>query len=995
MKQQRATVRRPLHLALMLILLLAACTAGGSTSTTDSEGPPQSPAPPQPASPAGKVEDPGFYVNLMWHQHQPFYPKNAEGVYTRPWVRLHATKDYYDMAALVAEYPDVHVTFNLTPVLLMQLEDLANGAKDEYWVKAEIPAEELTDDDKQFIVERFFDTNPGIIERFPRYQQLADSRAVLGNDGAVATWTAADFRDLQILFNLAWTDPGFLAIEPLSVLVAKGTQFSEADKTILFDEHRRIIAGVIPLHAQLWEEGHIEITTTPLAHPILPLISDTNLAAVGDPTAVLPSARFQEIPDADQQVIRGLDTAERLLGRRPTGMWPGEGSVAQLVMSLFSKNGVEWVASGEEVLAKSLGIGSFTRDGADTVEQPESLYRPWQATLNRNDPVPMFFRDGLLSDLVGFEYSGMSGPAAADDLMSRLAAIRDALEERGPAPDGRPPIVSIILDGENAWEHYDNDGIDFLNSLYAGLTEADWVATITPSEYLERFGEPEPLDEVWPGAWFQPNFATWIGEDEEATAWDYLAAVRADLRDAERSGDYPQADVSDAFDRMLLAEGSDWFWWYGSDQDSGNDDYFDEAFRELLGQVYDELGEPRPSFVDVPIIPQRPVAVDDQSDGAGSLADSFPGGLRWSVDREAITIFVGQNEPFEIVLGAGAGDTFARSTDGLVLGFAGTDTVRWDGLTANWCPSVDSANSDCVSIESDAGEGVEVVLPLDLLAPIESGDVIAMKIASAGRLVPEAGPVPVQVPDISNVEVALRIEDPIGDDHGPGSYTYPTDSVFTPGAYDLTLAEVGTEDDVVVVAFEIATPIQNPWDSPRGVSIQTFDLYIDVDPGAATGRRALIDGRNAALSVGNGWEYAVTIEGWEPAIYVADADGSVEETRPSFDVVVFSDKGRLVARIPAALLGDSDPTSWGIVAAVMSQEGFPSSGVRRIRDVETVAEQWRIGGGTGAVNETRILDLAWPDPGIQEISLSELPPAVADEDTNPDAFAILPEFTGS
>ena len=138
----------------------------------------------------------------------------------------------------------------------------------------------------------------------------------------------------------------------------RGRGYTEADKKVVLAEHRRIVRQVIPLHARLWEESRIEVTTTPLAHPILPLIADTDFAMTVDPTARLPAHRYREIVDADQQVIRGLDVAERLLGRRPVGMWPAEGAVVQLVMSLFSKNGVRWVATGEDVLARSLACPS-------------------------------------------------------------------------------------------------------------------------------------------------------------------------------------------------------------------------------------------------------------------------------------------------------------------------------------------------------------------------------------------------------------------------------------------------------------------------------------------------------------------------------------------------------------------------------------------------------------------------------------------------------------
>lgn len=933
--------------------------------------------------------DPHFYLNLIWHQHQPRYPLLADGTVSRPWVRVHATKDYYDMAALVSDYPNVKVTFNLTPVLLLQLEELANGTKDVYWALTEVPAADLTDEQSQFISSRFFDVNSQIIARFPRFLELAEAR-----DRA---FSIDDLRDLQVLFNLAWTDPGFLEQEPLASLVAKGEGFSEEDKGVILAEHLRIVSEVIPLHTRLWNEGRIEVITTPLAHPILPLIADSGLATVGDAAALMPANLFQEVSDADQQVIRGLDEAERLLGRRPVGMWPGEGSVAQLVMSLFSKNGVQWVASGEEVLAKTLDVGSFNRDASDLVEQGDLLYRPWAAQLNRNDPVPMFFRDGLLSDLIGFEYSGREADAAADDFMERLRAIRDSLDIEAAFASGRPYVVSVILDGENAWENYANDGIDFLSALYQRLNDSDWVATMTPTDYLAEFAEPEPLGDVWPGAWFQPNFATWIGEEEEGTAWDYLFQVRSDLEAAQESPGYEEA-----YRQMLFAEGSDWFWWYGSDQESGDDGYFDEAYRDLLGTVYDALGKDRPGFLDVPIIPETPsilvtstglttIVIDGVFDD-WPVAASDPM-LSAAFDKENLFLRYNGDRPAAAYLGAPRGEKTATTADGVPLGFGATHVVSF-GDECGAGPVL----SEFSPVACAIGDGsVEVAIPLNTLGALAPGDLILAKIDDgSGELYPiEAGPIALQVPDISNVAVFLDITDPVGDDHGPGTYTYPSDAVFTPGSYDIENFSVGTESDQLVLAFDMVAPIQNPWGSPRNFSVQTFDVYIDADPGTDNGERSLIDGRNASIAEGSGWEFGITVEGWEPAIYRAGAEGTVEETRPSFDVAVFGDQGRVVVRIPRELLGEGDPATWAYAAVVLSQEGFPSQGVRRVRDVEASAQQFRLGGAPDDVNHTRIIDVAWAATGEQEELLSGYPSSGSLEGLAPDDFGVVPMASAS
>jgi alpha-amylase/alpha-mannosidase (GH57 family) len=1009
---------------LALGLVVSACTPSESEPATTTTQPVVASSTTTTAAPAVAAEplDPdGFFLNLIWHQHQPLYPTDVKGVVTRPWVRLHATKDYYDMAALVGEYPDLRVTFNLTPVLLLQLEDIVNGARDNYWVHTEVQASELTDTERQFIIDRFFDINPKIIDQFPRYRELRDIRDASG------VFTDADITDLQVLFNLAWTDPGFLEEEPLQTVVAKGTGFDEADKETVLGEHLEIVSEVVGIHRKLWDDGNIEVSTTPLAHPILPLIGDTDQALVGDPSAIMPKNRFREVSDAVEQVTRGLDEAERILGRRPEGMWPAEGAVSQTVTPIFAGNGVTWVATGEDVLGMTLGTGSFTRDSTGTVEDADVLYRPYAAQHTRQPQLPMFFRDNELADLIGFEYSGMSGGAAADDFMNRLRSIKDRLDTDGVTG---PRVVTIVVDGENAWEHYDNDGKDFLNALYANLSEADWVTTATPSELVTAFPESlEPLPDVFPASWFQPNFATWIGEVQEARAWDYLFEVRDDLKKAEDDG-VDAAAYAAALTSTMFAEGSDWFWWYGSDQDSGVDGYFDAAFRELIGQVYDDLDQPRPGYVRVPIIPDHATEPERSPDGLITIgvdqpdapewdsAGLFDGdyALRWAFDEENLYLNVSglSGAVADIYLGVPS----ATSTRGLsigvpteeaqqVLGFEASNIVRVGGDGAARGPIVPppvngtdviaaDLFTDAVPLRSSTdGDVVAFAVPLEALGAIGVGDRLSIRVIVDETDTPDFAPADsrgaVQVPDISNVEIVFSEVDVPGDDFGPGPYTYPTDSVFTPGSYDLTGFSVGLSGNELVFEFTVASPIANPWDSPAGLSVQTFDVYIDTDEVAGSGARMLIDGRNAAVASPGGWERALTVEGWEPALFSATNDDDVEETRPTMTTLVFGDDGRVVVRIARDLFPEGDPSAWGYTVAVMSQEGFPSAGVRRIRDVESVAQQWRIGGGDGSINGTRIIDILWPLEGEQEAMLTA--PATitlgTTDDLTPDDFAQL------
>jgi len=1006
-------------LILALLLLAAACDADTDDPTTTATSTTQSviETTTTTVTPRPQLNTDDLHLVLLWHQHQPLYPKDDNGVVTRPWVRLHAAKDYWDMAELVGRYPDLRVSFNLTPVLLLQLEEIMNGTRDSYWVHTEIPADRLTDEEQAFLLARFFDVNPNIISRFPRYQELANQRT----DGVA--FTTQDYLDLQVLFNLAWTDPELLDGQVLRDLVAQGRDFVESDKQPVLDVHLEAVAATLDIHEKLWADGQIEVTTTPLAHPILPLVSDTNLAIVGDPTAIMPNERFQEPLDAREQVTRGLEVAERLLGRRPTGMWPGEGAVAQQVTSIWAGEGVEWIATGEDVLGQTLDVGSFERDAEGTVVDADVLYTMHAAQHSRNPDLPIFFRDVTISDLIGFEYSGMSGQAAADDFMARLGSANDRLEELGVAG---PKVVTIIVDGENAWEHYANDGKDFLNALYENLSASDLVRTVTPSELLLQFGDQvEPLPDVFPASWFQPNFATWIGEREEAAAWDALGATRRAYVAAESSGSVTSEQLAAAYDVLLFAEGSDWFWWYGSDQNSGDDGYFDRAYRELLGLVYDALGLERPAFVATPIVPE-PFAVPDRSSegvarveidaevdtvewaaaGFYDLGDVPFAEYRWIYGKDRIQIRVdyaaevlGDDAAgFDIYLGlpgfgGGRGMTVGANT----LGFDATHLISWRGTQPTEIrgptplPPLGTGNGlvDAGMLEDSGtldagfdGTRIEFSIPLASLGPIEPGDPVAFRLVDrAGgpesTMGPAAGPGVMVVPDISDVAIAFEITDPEGDDHGPGSYTYPTDPLFVPGSYDLTGFSVGESEDDLVITFDLAAPVMNSWDSPNGLSIQTFDVYVDTDPDTNNGSRRFLPGRNASWESGSGWDRALTVEGWYPALYVADADGSITETEPTFKVLVFPERGRVTARIPRELFGEGSPSEWSYAVAVMSQEGFPSPGVRRVRDVEPTPAQWRIGGGDGAINGTRILDLIVAEPGLQEAMLSGYDPVTA------------------
>ncbi len=993
-------------IALLVLFVVVGLIVVSCATTGQEESPGQS-------SEATEMPEDVLYLNIMWHQHQPLYYQDPEtGVYSRPWVRVHATKSYYDMAAILQDYPDVRATFNLTPVLLRQIDDFVNGAKDRYWVLAEKHPSELNNDERQFILERFFDANyDNMIGRFPRYTELLERRGQVDTRTleGINAFSEQDYMDLQVFFNLVWFDPMFLDEEPLATLVEKGGNFDQSDKHVLFQEARRIIAEVVPIHKEMQDSGQIEVITTPYAHPILPLVLNSNLASVGDPTAELPSEFFRPL-DAIAHLDRSVDVYNKNFGRDPVGLWPAEGAVAQDIVNMVANAGYEWMATGEPVLAKSIGIEGFVRDATDTVTNADALYRPYTVQGGRGDPVTIVFRDLRLSDLIGFEYSGTPGEAAAADFIRRLENIRTRLQEETEG-EGGPHLVSVILDGENAWEHYPNDGKAFLNALYRELSESETIRTTTVPEFMTAFPDQRRIEDLWPGAWFSSDYATWIGEREETKAWNLLGQVRdfLSIYEGRRRNQVTEEQLAEAMDYMYLAEGSDWFWWYGSDQDSGQDEYFDEAYRELLANVYRALDQEVPDSIRVPIIPERAAAPEQRPsntftpvvDGALSEDEWATGGYYQSTGdaqaRGADVLddlrygFDTKNFHFAITTGVSVGEAltrgpihlyfsypgqihvapFVNASDSTLVGFDaslyvelgrdGVTVVRYDGREWN-----QTQESFAVSYGERTIEGT---IPLALFGDMESGDEIsfaAFSVEASGVFdrLPSSGPGRTNLPDLGGGVLVLRVDDPTGDDFGPGTYTYPSDAVFTAGAYDLTEFVVEEEENYLKFTVGVGAPIQNPWNSGINLSIQTIDIYIDTDPGAGTGARLLLEGRNAAMPAEFGWEYAVWVEGWHQKVLHPEdpsdpASAPVEMSGSPLRVRVDSDGGKVIVRVPKEVI-DGDPREFGYTMVLLGQEGFPTSGVRRVRDVNQAAAQWRFGGAPADINHTRIVDMAVP-----------------------------------
>jgi alpha-amylase/alpha-mannosidase (GH57 family) len=545
-----------------------------------------------------------LYVSFIWHMHQPYYRDPFTGIYRLPWVRLHGTKDYLDMIEILKEFPAVRQNFNLVPSLLEQLNDYTeHNAQDAYLDLTRKRASELAEDDKIFILENFFLAHwENMIRPFPRYYELLIKRGthLLKNElsRTIKYFTDADFLDLQVLFNLCWIDPLFRERDPfLKLLGEKGRNYSEEEKLLLIEKQLGILKKIIPAYREADASGQAEISVSPFYHPIIPLICDTDIARVGMPGVTLPRQRFSRPEDARKQIESAIRYFEEIFQHKPSGMWPSEGSVSEDAIRIMASCGIEWVASDEGVLANSIKKG--LRDSSGNVSAPQSLYRPY-----RFEDTSIVFRDHTLSDLIGFVYSGWDAKKAAEDLICKLLQIRTSM------PMDRPRLVSIILDGENAWEHYRNDGRDFFLYLYEGLSREERLRTITVSEFTRTFDRGERLEYLYPGSWINSNFGIWLGHEEDNLSWDYLAQTRERLGRFQKEN--PGRDLEKAWKCIYIAEGSDWNWWYGDEHTTETQEEFDELFRLNLMQVYREMGKEIPAELFVPVLRQDRKALPEQ-----------------------------------------------------------------------------------------------------------------------------------------------------------------------------------------------------------------------------------------------------------------------------------------------------------------------------------------------------------------------------------------------
>ncbi|MFC1570640.1 glycogen synthase GlgA [Candidatus Omnitrophota bacterium] len=513
-------------------------------------------------------------VAFLWHMHQPLYKDLTTGKYHLPWVRLHSTYSYLDMAAVLEEFPHVKCTFNITPSLIWQLLDISKNEKidDIYLELSRKAPSDLTDKDKVFILKNFFSCDPErAILPMKRYARLYKKRGEDLREGVLLEistgFTEQDFRDLQVLFNLAWCGFTLKRKDKLvRYLIYKGGYYTEEEKHMLLEKQKEVVSSILPLYKKLQDEGRIEITTTPFYHPILPLLCGSE-----------GGYNFKE--DAKVHIERACEIYEQVFGRAPRGFWPAEGSVSPEIIEPLEDAGIKWIATDEGILMESLS-GEVSR-------REDLIYSAFTAK-NDGRSIDIVFRDINLSNAISFKFSKMHPKKAAGELLKDLDGIWQALEG-----SERDHLVSIILDGENPWPYYSDGGRRFLRELYGHISSSRHLEAVTVGDFLSSAKDKREIENLYSGSWIDRNFRKWKGSPQKDKAWEYLERTRKDLF----SWGTP---TKEALEELYIAEGSDWFWWY-DDFGTELNFVFDDLFRMHLRNVYKLMGREVPGDLIKPI----------------------------------------------------------------------------------------------------------------------------------------------------------------------------------------------------------------------------------------------------------------------------------------------------------------------------------------------------------------------------------------------------------
>jgi len=531
---------------------------------------------------------------IYWHMHQPVY--EIEGTYLMPWARLHAVKDYLDMILVLEKFPKLKLNFDVVPALMDTVIDYINGKHDIHSELTVSNLENITEEEKSFILNNFFSSKfETMIYRSENYKNLYQkrfSKDVCNPDD----FNLQEISDLMALFNLVWIDSAHYSRYPrLQELWEKQYNYSLEDRIEIINIHRQIMEEIIPTYKKYIQEGRIELTTSAYYHSILPILIDLKASTKSVLTTQDLPQSLDMLDDAKNQIKKALNRVEEIMGIRPKGFWPPELCLGPKTLNILAQEGIEWTISDEGILSRSINF-DFIRDFKGNLDDPYHLLQVYEYQ-TKNNPINVIFRDRSIPNLINFEYAGIDSQMAASDLYDKIKVIQNKLLV---SPDNNH-LLTIALDGENCWENYQNDGNDFLINLYTYLENDKTLETVLISDYIKKDSHKKTLNKIYSGSWIDKTFQYWIGEPTKNKAWSYLKEAKNTYEEfIKKNPEHPNNNF--AYRELMIAEGSDWFWWYGEPNNSGQDYVFDYMFRERLKNIYTSIGLDFPEYLNDSLI---------------------------------------------------------------------------------------------------------------------------------------------------------------------------------------------------------------------------------------------------------------------------------------------------------------------------------------------------------------------------------------------------------
>jgi alpha-amylase/alpha-mannosidase (GH57 family) len=535
---------------------------------------------------------------LCWHMHQPWYQQGIDGDYKLPWVYLHAIKDYEDMVMHLEKHPKMHVVVNFAPVLLEQLDDYATQLKD--WLDhgqmmkdpmlnllaGATPIPRSPHQRYQLLCECQRANAEKMINPYPAFKRLLEPVHTMfpggkcdeHDTGCLQYLNSQYYIDVLVWYHIVWLGHALKQTQTSKDLIKKASMFDETDRRALLQLIYDCISQLIPRYRKLAESEQIELSMTPYAHPIIPLLNNMDNMQCAQPDAPAPDC--ENYPDGEARsrwhIQQGIDCFEKYFGIRPQGIWLSEGAISEDAVALAEEFNFKWTASGEGVWRNSMKLGEHD---PEKVNSKRALFHPY---VLKDHKIKLFFRDDGLSDKVGFEYSKMNSVDAANDLVNNLENIADFL-----GVNANKYVVSVILDGENAWEYYPHNGYYFLDHLYQTLAEHKHVRATTFSQMKKL--KKHKLNKLCAGSWVYGSFSTWIGEPDKNRAWERLVEAKLAYDKTISAGVLSEQENEKATRQLAICEGSDWFWWFGEKNSSESVNAFDQLFREQLKNLYQLL----------------------------------------------------------------------------------------------------------------------------------------------------------------------------------------------------------------------------------------------------------------------------------------------------------------------------------------------------------------------------------------------------------------------